>query len=61
MSDQPVAEAATYTTNTRDEHPRPLRDSNRGPSNQPAADLPFRPRGHRDRLGIFLLVLSMSS
>ena len=27
-SDQPVAEAATYTTNTRDEHPCPQRGSN---------------------------------
>jgi len=27
-SDQPVAEDATYSTNTRDEHPCPHRDSN---------------------------------
>jgi hypothetical protein len=39
MSDQLFAEAATYTTNTRERHPRDPRDSNPHPSNQTAADL----------------------
>jgi hypothetical protein len=38
------------TTNTRDEHPCPQRDSNPDPSNEAAADPRLGPRGHRDRL-----------
>jgi hypothetical protein len=43
MSDQLVREAATYTTNTRNEYPCPHRASNRDPSNEKAAELCFRP------------------
>jgi len=42
MSDQPVTEAATYTTHTRDEHPCPQQDSN--PRSQQSSD--FIPRSH---------------
>jgi hypothetical protein len=57
-SDQPVAEASTYTRqhiNTRDKHPCPEQDSN--PRSQPprAVDLHLRLRGHWDRLMITLV------
>jgi hypothetical protein len=50
-SDQPVAEASTYTEhhiNTRDKHAQSWIRT-RDPSNQAAADLRLRPRGHCDR------------
>jgi hypothetical protein len=51
-SDQLIVQAATtqHTSNTRDEHRRPRGQiRNRGPNNQAAAQLHFRPRDHRDR------------
>jgi len=49
MSDQPVAEAAIYTTNTRDEHPFLHRDSN--PQYQKTSGYwpTLRRHGHQDR------------
>ena len=34
-----MAEAATYTTNTKNEYPCPQRDSNRDPTSETAGDL----------------------
>ena len=48
-SDQPVAETATYKTNTREEQPYPKRDSNPRSQRHSSADLCLRPPGHGDR------------
>jgi len=46
-SDQLIAEAATYATDTRDEHPR---DSNPNPSKRTmTADARLGPHGHWDQ------------
>jgi hypothetical protein len=55
MSDQSVAEASTYTgqhnIETQETNIHSLSDiRTRDPSNQAAADLRLRPRGHWDRL-----------
>ena len=47
MSDQLVAETATYTT---DQHPCPQHILTRNPSKKATIDLRLTPHGNRDRL-----------
>jgi hypothetical protein len=55
-SDQPVAETSTYTGQHKRQISDPKRTRTGDPSNQAAADLRLRPRGHWDRHSIVIAV-----
>jgi len=57
MSDQPVAEAAVYTTHNSNLIRTPISSS----GFETAADLRLKPHGHRDRLYILLILCDYST